>query len=154
MGMFYSHRLYRRAEWLLQAERLLDTLLGRLTYTAAPLSVLWATVAENKIFIRNAFVQDTADGLRRGEVFGVAFGGALDRALQQGLLQTTERELLFELGDALGRTGLTEQQRTIRDCRERLCERRHAAEELARVRGQIYQVMGVAGGVALALLLL
>lgn len=154
MGIFYSRRLYRRAEWLLQAERLLDSLLSRLTYTAAPLSALWEALAGNEVFSRYPLVRDTVDGLRRSETFGAAFGAALDRALQQGLLQTTERELLFELGDALGRTGLTEQKRTIRDCRERLCERRHAAEELARVRGQIYQVMGIAGGVALALLLL
>jgi stage III sporulation protein AB len=154
MGMFYSHRQYRRVEWLRQAERLLDALLGRLTYTAQPLAVLWETFAANDVFSRYSLVQDTVDGLRRDQVFSLAFADAIDRAARQGMVQASEKQLLLELGDALGRTGLSEQKSAIHGYRERLSECRIAAEQTACMRGRIYQMMGVAGGVGLALLLL
>jgi stage III sporulation protein AB len=152
--MFYSHRLYRRADWLREAERLLDALLARLTYTAQPLATLWLAMEASEVFSRYPLVQGTAAGLRQGHAFAAAFGAALEHAAGQGLLQPPEKQLLFELAAALGQTGLTQHEACIRHCLAQLSEARRVAERLAAARGQVYQMMGVAGGVSLALLLL
>lgn len=154
MGLYYSRRLYRRAEWLRRCERLLDALSDRLTYTAQPLALLWQSLALNAATANYPLVADIADGLRQGRSFGEAFDAAVENAAKQALIQAPEQTLLRELGAALGRSDREHQRQSIARFHEQLADIRRSAEQIAGTRAQVYQMMGVAGGVSLALLLL
>ena len=154
MGIYYARRLYRRAEWLRRCERLLHTLSDRLTYTAAPLAALWLSLAEDAATASYPLVEATADGLRQGASFAEAFGAALDKASASGVIRPPEQALMRELCTTLGRSDRVHQRESLARFREQLADVRHAAEQQASTRAQVYQMLGVAGGVSLALLLL
>lgn len=154
MGLYYSHRLYRRAEWLRRCERLLDALSERLSYTAQPLAQLWLLLAENTVTARYPLVADIAAGLRRGRPFSEAFDVSVEGAVRQGVIQAPEEALLRELGAVLGRSDRAHQRQCIAHFHEQLTDVRRSAEQFAGTRAKIYQMMGVAGGVCLALILL
>lgn len=153
-GLTYAGRLRRRVDGLCRIERLLDALCDRLLYSAQSLAALWQAIAADEVLSDYPLVQDAADELCKGKPFYTAFSRAVDKASAQGQLTATETALLTELGGALGRSGLEQQAQLIRQCAERLEKERQTAEELATVRGRIYPMMGLAGGVSLALLLL
>lgn len=150
----HARRLRRRVDDLCRIERLLDALCDRLLYSAQPLAVLWQTLASDEVLSDHPLVQDTAEGLCKGEHFYTAFSRAVDKASAQGALTAPEAALLTELGGTLGRSGLDQQVQLIRRCAERLKKERVAQEELATTRGRVYPMMGLAGGVSLALLLI
>jgi stage III sporulation protein AB len=154
MGLYYARRLYRRAEWLRRCERLLDALSDRLTYTAAPLATLWLSLADNDATAAYPLVEDAAAALRGGSSFAAALGDALDKAATQGLIQPPEQALMREVCATLGRSDRAHQRESIAHFREQLADVRRAAERQVGTRAQVYQMLGVAGGVSLALLLL
>lgn len=154
MGLYYSRRLYRRAEWLRRCERLFDALSDRLTYTAQPLAEMWQSLAVNAATASYPLVADTVDGLQRGLSFDEAFAAAVEAAVKRAEIRPPERALLCEFGAVLGRSDRAHQQQSITRFREQLAAVRRSAEQLVGTRAQVYQMMGVAGGVSLALLLL
>ncbi len=154
LGWTYARRLRCRVDELCHIERLLEALCDRLLYSAQPLAALWQSFATDVVLSGYPLVQDTAWNLCKGVDFYTSFSRAVDIAARAGRLTPTEAALLTELGSSLGRSGLEQQAQLIRHCVERLEKERQTAEELAIVRGRIYPMMGLAGGVSLALLLL
>ena len=153
-GMIYTRRLRSRANYLWRVERLLEAMGDRLLYSAQPLTTLWQSLAADTVLSAYPLVQDTANELCKGKDFYTAFSRAIGIAEADGRLNPTEAGLLTELGGALGRSGLDQQAELIRHCAERLGQERHTAQTLASERGRLYPMLGLAGGVSLALLLM
>lgn len=154
MGWTYARRLRRQVDELGRIERLLEALCDRLLYSAQPLAALWQSFASDVVLSEYPLVQDTANELCKGVDFYTSFSRAVDTAAISGRLSPAQTALLTELGGSLGHSGLEQQAQLIRHCVERLEKERQTAQELAAVRGRIYPMMGLAGGVSLALLLL
>ncbi len=140
--------------YLSRVERLLEALSERLLYFVQPLSALWQTLAADTVLCDYPLVQDTASALCKGDCFYTAFSAAVDKAVKEGLLLPPEAALLTELGGSLGHSGLEEQGVCIRQCLRRLEKERLSAQELVAVRARVYPMLGLAGGVSLALLVL
>ncbi len=153
LGVYYSRRLYRRVDFLRQADRLLETVVGRLTYTALPLGALWRRLAEEEIFTDCSLLTDTVAALET-KPFAAAFARAVEQAASAGLVDTQGKSLLLEFANLCGRVGPTQQAAQIRACQSGLRLLQQQAQEQAAARGQVYQMLGVAGGVGLSLLLL
>lgn len=90
----------------------------------------------------------------RAKPFAEAFAAALEQVAPTACLQPQDRQLLLEFGYGCGRTDVAGQQAHIRGYREQLALLRREAEQRAVSRGQVYRMLGVAGGVGLALLML
>ena len=153
MGMYYSRRLYRRVEFLRQADRLLETVGQRLTYTALPLGTLWRRLAAEGIFADCLLLSYTVTALDAMS-FAAAFSQAVEQAEEAGLLDEQGRGLLLEFAAVCGRVGPAQQAAQIAACQSGLRQLARQAREQAVARGQVYQMLGVAGGVGLSLLLL
>lgn len=154
LGLSYTRRLRRQVDDLCRIERLLDVLCDRLLYSAQPLATLWQSLAADKMLSEYPLVRDTAGELCKGVPFYTAFSRAVAALGDSGRLTSAAAALLTELGGALGHSGLEQQAQLIRHYAERLKKERQAAETLAAARGRVYPMMGLAGGVSLALLLL
>lgn len=152
LGMYYARRLYRRVALLEQADRLLLALEQHMNCSCRPLSALCRDLAQNPATGPWELLTDTLSGLDKGEIFAEAFAGAVER--QAAALTPEDRQLLSEFACGCGRSGLKQQQAYFAAYRQRLEAACRQAREQAGRRGQLYQTMGVAGGVCLALLLL
>ncbi|MBQ8683947.1 MAG: stage III sporulation protein AB [Clostridia bacterium] len=153
MGLHASHGLFRRVTVLEQVEQVLETLLRQMTYTALPMRELWLQMARNGSLSACSLVADTAMGLKDAP-FSVAFSAAVEKAARSGTLRQAEAAVLLAFGRECGQYDLTRQTALIKGCLAQLERLREEARGQAVARGQIYRVMGVAGGAALALLLL
>jgi len=153
LGVYCARHLHRRTQSLQQTGGVLQALLRQMTYTARPMSELWRQLAQNEAYSGFSLVQDTAAGLADAP-FGVAFAAAVERAAEAGFLQPPGRQLLLEFGEGCGRYDLARQEQHIRHYCDRLAELEEEARRQAAVKGRICPVMGLAGGAALALLLL
>lgn len=153
LGLYYSRRLYRRVDFLRQTDCLLESLLHRLTYSVLPMAELWRDLAVGGAFAGFSLLEDTVSGLEN-QPFGVAFSVAVERAAANRLLLDGEKQLLAEFAADCGHFGLTQQAAHIRACQEQLRQFTVQAREQAASKGQVYQMLGVAGGVGLSLLLL
>ena len=69
-------------------------------------------------------------------------------------LNAADCQLLLEFGRGCGRTGLAAQAAHMRTYRELLAEAGRAAGQEATAKGPVYQMMGLAGGAAMVLLLI
>ncbi len=152
--MIYTRRLHQQVNELCRIERLLDALCDRLLYSAQPLAALWQTIAADETFSDYPLVRDTVAELCKGIPFYTAFSRTVTTMADNGRLTPAAAALLIELGGTLGHSGLEQQAELIRRCAERLKKERQTAENLASARGRVYPMMGLAGGVSLALLLL
>lgn len=110
-------------------------------------------MAQDTAYEQCSLLQNTAAGLSE-HPFGEAYEAALEQARAEGLLTEEGFSLLQEFGSGCGRYDLTRQTEHIAYCRQQLED---LGDELSRrgaVQGRLYRVAGMAGGVALALLLL
>lgn len=153
VGFYASHRLLQRVSTLEQLERVFGTLLRQLTYSAAPMGQLWRQLAEMEGIGNCPLVADTVGGLAEMP-FSAAFTAAVERMGAVGLLQPSERQLLLTFGAECGQYDLPRQAAQIRSCIQGLEELCNAAREQLKSRGQVYRLMGMSGGAALALLLI
>ena len=152
-GFYASHRLLQRVRMLEQLERVFGTLLRLLTYSAAPMGQLWRQLATMDGVGDCPLVADTVNGLEEMP-FSAAFGAAVERLSATGQLHPSERQLLLSFGMECGRYDLPRQTAQMRGCIQGLEELRDGAREQLKSRGQVYRMMGVSGGAALALLLM
>lgn len=113
---------------------------------------LWQQLALSVPYADCVLLQDTV--AQPDTPFAAAFSAAVERAQTAGWLTSAGYSLLMEFGAGCGRYDLIRQTEHIRHYRQEaeqlsadLCHR-------ATVRGQLYRTAGLAGGVALALLLL
>ncbi len=124
-----------------------------MTFTALPMADLWRRLATREVFADYILLQDTAAGLDAQD-FSSAFTGAVERAVEVGLLESPGRQLLLEFLEGCGRYDLTGQTAHITQYGDRLEVLEQETAQKAAALCRIYRVMGVAGGAALALLLL
>lgn len=124
-----------------------------MSYTARPMSELWRRLAQGEGFAAFSLVQDTAKMLP-GTSFASAFSAAVEKAEGEGLLLPPDRQLLLEFAEGCGHTDLAGQQAHIEYYRALLAAREEDARRLWQEKGRMYRVLGLAGGVALALLLM
>ena len=153
MGLYGAHRLRRQAQYIRQVCRLLQTLDQQMSFTALPIGPLWQQLAAQTAFSDYRLLQDTAVGLGTTS-FDIAFASAVEQAQTDGVLTPSGRQLLLEFGAGCGRYDLTRQAEHIRHYRRRLEELESTLDQQATVKGRLYRVLGLAGGMALALLLL
>ena len=124
-----------------------------MSYTAQPLPVLWRRLAECETFAAFPPVRDTVKGLETAS-FSAAFSTALEAAEREGVLLAEGRRLLTEFAAGCGRTDLTGQQAHIEYYRTLLAAEEEQSRRVWQERGRVYRVLGVAGGMALMLLLI
>ena len=98
-------------------------------------------------------LRDVAQELNKAD-FAPAFSVAVERAYTAGLLTSTGRQLLLEFGEGCGRYDVTREEEHIAHYRALLKEQECLLQQEADSKGRVYRVMGMAGGGALALLLL
>ena len=151
LGLYYSRRLYRRVGFLWGTGRVLETLSGRLTYAPLPMADLWRGLATGELG-DFSLVADTALGLQAAP-FPAAFRQAVEQAVAGGLLTDTDKQLLLEFGEGCGRLGLAGQAAHIRAYRQQVEAAAQEARQQATAKAQVYQMLGVAGGGGLSLLL-
>ncbi len=116
------------------------------------MAVLWTQLADGGAFGDFSLLTDTVAQLE-GLPFEQAFDRAVDLAVARGEATPTDAVLLREFGYGCGRTDMSGQQALLRAYREQLRMVGEEADRTARSKGQVYRMMGVAGGVALALLM-
>ena len=153
MGLYAAHRLLRQAEYLGQVTRLFQVLERQLPYTALPMSDLWRRLAELDAYADCALLRDTVTTLPDSS-FTSAYAAAVERAQRAGMLTPNGVALLTEFAADCGRYDLTRQTEHIRHFRLRAEELTALLEHRAAAQGKLYRTAGLAGGVALALLLL
>lgn len=132
---------------------MLQVLERQLPYTAQPMSDLWRHLAESAAYADCLLLRDTAAVLP-DTPFAAAYAAAVERARTAGLLTPVGVALLAEFGSGCGRYDLTRQTEHIRHYRMQAEELTAALHRRATVQGKLYRTTGLAGGVALALLLL
>lgn len=118
------------------------------------MAILWQQLAASGAYEDCRLLQDTVDALREDTAFIDAFSAAVDIACGAGLLTEAGRGLLQECGVGFGRYDLTRQTAHLQYYGDRAEEMATALMADASVQGRLYRVTGLAGGVALALLLL
>ena len=153
LGFYASHRLSSRVQMLENLERVFTALLRQLTYTAAPMGQLWRRLAAIDGVGTCPLVSATAAQLS-ALPFSAAFAAAVEKESAAGRLQPSEKQLLLTFAAECGQYDLPRQAAQIEECIGRLSDLRVAAKEQFAARGQVYRVMGLGGGAALALLLL
>lgn len=117
------------------------------------MSQLWQRLAEMPVLCDFPLLRDVKRGLHQAG-FITAYTGAVERAAETGLLTPAGRQLLLEFGEGCGRYDVTRQEEHIAHYRALLKEQEHLLWQEAASKGRVYRVMGMAGGGALALLLL
>lgn len=124
-----------------------------MSYTSQPMNDLWRRLAQGEGLCTFSLVQDTAAAL--GEFpFTVAFAAAVERAAGEGVALPATRETLLAFGEGCGHTDLEGQQAHIAYYRTLLATQREEARRRYQEQGRVYRVLGLTGGVALALLLM
>lgn len=153
LGWCASRQMTRRVADLGSIQHLMEVLLRQMTYTTRPVSQLWQQLAADEGPKRCFLVVQTAAYLSRYP-FAEAFRQAVEDAVGEGRLQAEEQQVLLSFSREWGQYDMERQTAQIRDCIRQLSHLRQEAAEQAKAKGKIYQVAGVAGGMALALLLL
>ena len=153
LGFWLAHRLHRQERYLRQAAQLLQALEQQVAFAPRPMAEIWSYLASSAEFAGYDLLQHTTAFLSH-EDFVTAFSSAVEQDYGCGLLTPIGRQLLLEFGAGCGPYDQQRQEAHIRHYRERLlalCEdlHRQVAEK-----SRLYRVMGLAGGGALALLLL
>lgn len=114
---------------------------------------LWRRLAPSAAYADCALLRDTAAALEDAP-FSAAFTAATEQARTAGLLTPAGYSLLTEFGAGCGRYDLSRQTDHIRHYREEAACLAADLRRLAIERGRLYRTAGMAGGAALALLLL
>lgn len=124
-----------------------------MSYAAQPLTQMWRGFAADEMFGDFSLVRDTVERLDE-QPFSRALQAALHRAVQTDGLTVADHALLQEFAAGCGVTGMDEQRRHL-EAYARLCRQQSdEAAQQASVRAPVYRMMGVAGGVAVAMLFL
>lgn len=114
---------------------------------------IWQYLAASAEFTGYDLLQHTAAFLPR-EDFVTAFSLAVEQDYGCGLLTPTGRQLLLEFGAGCGPYDQQRQEEHIRHYRERLAALGEDLHRQTAEKSRLYRVVGLAGGGALALLLL
>ncbi len=130
---------------------MLERVAGQLRYGAQPMDVLWQHMAASGTLGSFALVRDTVKGLD-SHPFAVAFQRAVTKATSAGWLTAESARLLHEFGESSGRFDMAGQLTHLAGCQQRLQTATEEAKQVAVAKGQIYQMLGLAGGVGVALL--
>ena len=114
---------------------------------------LWRRLAQSEGFAAFSLAKDTAEEMAQVSFF-TAFSQAVKKAEQNGLLLPPARQILLEFAEGCGHTDLTGQQAHIEYYRTLLTAQEEEARRVWQEKGREYRVLGLAGGVALMLLLM
>ena len=153
LGLHYSRRLTGQVTFLRQTIRLLETLGQQLAYTPCPMPQLWQKLTAVPVLSECLLLTKTAEWLTDGD-FATAFSKGVEQCYVAGCLTPYGRQLLLEFGGGCGRYDYLRQQAHIRRYCDRLGDLLTDLEADAAIKGRLYRVLGVAGGGALALLLM
>ncbi len=149
LGIYYARRQLSRVRFWERLGQVLEALQTQMTYTTRPLAELWRDMDKSGAFADFSLVKSVS-GLLEEYTFSDAFSAALTHAE----LTQQERETLLTYAGGCGVTGLKEQIAHLESFREiARCFREEAARQ-ALPKAQIYPTVGLAGGVALAMLIL
>lgn len=152
LGLYAAMGLNRRAAALEEAGRLLAHLATRIRYTAAPIGELLGEAADG--FRRLPFLREAGRQMSGGADFHTAWGQALRQKGPESGLHAADLELLTRFGEGLGQTDVEGQLAHCELFARLLGEQQAEAKTQAAAKGRLYVTLGVAGGLAAALLLL
>ena len=124
-----------------------------MSYTALPLPDLWRRLAQYEAFSAFSLVRDTVDGLSCHS-FTDSFSAAVEKAAEADWISPATAQLLAEFARGCGSTDLQGQQAHVEYYRTLLSAEEEESRRLWQERGRVYRVLGLTGGVALALLLM
>ncbi len=124
-----------------------------MSYAAQPLAVMWRGFAADEMFGDFCLVRQTVELLTKMP-FLTALQTALQRLAPAEGLTPADHALLQEFASGCGVTGLEEQRRHLQVYGGLCRQQSEEAALVATARAPIYRMMGIAGGVGVALLFL
>ena len=152
LGLSASHHLNKQVSYLHGAVQLLQMLEQQVAYSAQPMAVLWQTLADSGSLSDCRLLQDTVSAMNE-QGFCTAFVQAVERAEAEDLVFPAARRLLLQFGDGCGRYDVVGQVEQIAHHRRGLAALEEQWQAQVATKARLYRVLGVAGGLALALLL-
>lgn len=126
---------------------------SRLRYTAPPLRAWLRESAKTPAYRELSFLAAASRQLESGDFCEAWEAALLARAAADGFIEA-DLQLLSRLGARLGVSDADSQICCLKESADRLTEHRNAALEKRRKADRLYGMLGAAGGLALAVLLM
>ncbi len=147
LGLIKSKSLFSRRDCLKRFDVFLEALSTDLRYNCEDIftSVNTAAKACGLDFI-------CVDAENKSSFYSV-WSDCIGKAPRQYALQNSDKELLTEFGERLGKTDLEGQLSHIELCRALLQKQINTAEEAAAKSSRLYKTLGIFGGVCAAILI-
>lgn len=154
LGVYASAGLSRRVSGLELAQRLIARVASQIRYTAAPAGEILLDAAAREEFRTLSFLQRLQKLMGEGVELPSAWRQAVNDGRAESRFTPADAELLLSFGDVLGKTDVEGQLENCRLFTGLLQEHLASARQQAAAKNRLYITLGVAGGMALALVLL
>lgn len=124
-----------------------------MSYAAQPLAVMWRGFAADEMYGEFSLVRDTVKRLDE-QSFAAALQATLRFCAQTEGLTAADCALLQEFAAGCGVTGMDEQHRHLTAYGQLCRQQSEEAAQQAAARAPVYRMLGVAGGIGVAMLFL
>ena len=152
--MYFSHRVRARPRELNRFVRLLTVIQSEIAFTLRPTGTLLESLAARDEFSDFSFLQFVRKQFSGGVSLQDAWSAGVKTLQKERLLFPDEIALIQAFGAGFGSTGPEEQSANCAYFISQLTVMRERAAEAGRSKSRLYSILGVLGGVFLALLFL
>ena len=146
--------LSQRADTLEQIQRLITRIATQIRYTAAPLRDILSPLAVEGEYKALLFLQDIQHELDHDKTLSSVWNQSVRNRQKVCGLNRADTELLVEFGNGLGKTDIEGQLSHCELYAELFSRQAENARQEVAAKGRLYTTLGIAGGLALALLLI
>ncbi len=152
VGQWAASQIHRRVHLLECSISLVEILKSQLSFTMAEPAVILREIEEKKALKDLSFLAVCLHLCKQGTAFPVAWRESLET---DGLdpLTVEDRQILTDLGNVLGSTGLQGQIDQLNLLQSRLKSQLEAASQRYATNGKLYRSLGLMGGLLLVILL-
>lgn len=156
VGFVKAEELQVRVRLLLEIKRMIGFLQGELRFHKASLEEAFEAVAERMGSPFQEFLKELAEKLGKKEIkgFGEIWKEQVDSLLKEDGFQKEDRYLFQMVGNGLGYLDLNMQIENLNLAMLQTEEALKIAKEVQKVRGKLYQTLGVTAGMFLTLLII
>ncbi|MDD2361921.1 MAG: stage III sporulation protein AB [Oscillospiraceae bacterium] len=151
-GIVSSLSLSRRTASLELLDRFIVYLETQIRYSASPIRQIIIQAANGE-FARLSFITQAAIRLKNGGSPYEAWIGAAGECSDECSFTAADREIIIDFGKGLGNTDIEGQLSHCEAFRRLLRDRLQTARCESRTKGKLYITLGIAGGLAAALLM-